>query len=60
MSPFVNSLYRAFDHAFRAVDAAVRVDDDKLVPFMKAIDRTHNHTAPRRALETGFRDDMGH
>ena len=60
MSPFVNSLYRAFDHAFRAVDTAPWINDDKLVPFMKTVDRADNHTAPRHALETSSRDDMGH
>ena len=60
MSLLMNGLYRAFDDTFRAIDTAVWIDDDKLVAFVKALDRADNNTPSRHALETSSGHDVGH
>src|ERR1700722_3750357 len=53
-------LHRTFRLAQRAVDALVRVDHEKIRPFMKAVDRADLHTVHVFAFDAAFRHDKGH
>jgi len=51
---------RAFGLAHAAIDALVRVDDEHILAFIKAIDRADLHTVHELTFYAGLIDDVGH
>src|SRR5271167_961044 len=56
----LDRLDRAFWLADAAIDAFVRVDDQHVLAFVKAVDRTYLDAIHVFALDAGFRNDVGH
>jgi hypothetical protein len=56
----VDRLYRAFRHAEGAIDALIRVDHQKIRPFMKAVHRAHIHTVGVFTFDARFGNNIGH
>src|SRR5450432_42507 len=50
----------AFGLAHAAIDALVGMDDEHILAFVEAIDRTDLDTIQVLALDAGFGDDIGH
>lgn len=55
-----DGLYWTFRHADRAIDAFVRIDDEKVRPFHKAVHRAEAYAIGVFALDTGAGHNKGH
>jgi len=55
-----DGLGRALRFAQRAVDALVRVDDQKVRPLMETVHRAHVHAVGVFALDAVLEHDIGH
>src|SRR5688500_4556452 len=53
-------LGRAFGLADAAIDAFARIDDEHVLAFVEAVDRTHLDAIHIFAPDAGFGDDIGH
>lgn len=56
----IDGFNRTLRHTKRAINAFVRVYDEKIAAFVKAIDRTNIYTVRVLAANTGFSDDISH
>ena len=55
-----NGLHRTFGLAKRAIDAFVRIDHQKIRPFVETIHGTNLDAVCQFTLDTGFGDDECH
>ena len=56
----VNGVHRTFRHAITAINAFARVDDEHVLAFIEAADRTHLHTVRVFASNAGLGNDKSH
>ena len=55
-----DGLGRAFRLAYAAIDAFIRIDDEKILPLVEAVDGAYFDAIHKLALNTALGDDVGH
>jgi hypothetical protein len=55
-----NSFSGTNRHAVTTIDALIRMDHQKVGPFIKAIDRAHRYAVGIFAFDAVLGDDIGH
>ena len=53
-------IHRAFRLAYAAIDALIRMDDEHVLPFVKAVHRTNFHAVHEFAADAVVVDDVSH
>ena len=56
----IDRIDRALGHAYRTVDALVRIDDQEIRAFPEAVDGANIDAVGVFAANAGFCDDVGH